>query len=154
MATEGSAPIALNFSWNDWLKVPFDDASSIERRTPKGQDIRAIVLLSPVENLSRTPSRPALASLRNPDWEIAFLIIHGAQDKLDRGSSQRIYKKLTGKGKNQDRVYFKEYEKLKLRGTDMLGKKNLNIEKIMLGFLDKHLKDLPDTWQNRKSRAL
>ena len=153
IATEESAPIALNFSWNDWLKIPYDDGATFETRTPKGQDIRAIILLSPVENLPRTPSRPALASLRNPEWDIAFLIINGAQDKLDRGNSQRIYKKLIGKGKNQDRVYFKEYENLKLRGTDMLGKK-INIEKIMLGFLSKHLQGLPDTWQRRRSRAL
>ncbi len=47
VAAESSAAVAVCFAGNDWKKEPFDDAASEDMKTPRGQDVRALVLLSP-----------------------------------------------------------------------------------------------------------
>jgi hypothetical protein len=47
-------------------------------------------------------------------------------------------------------MYLKDYN-TKLRGTDLLTGR-LKVETNIINFLDKHLKKLPDPWQDRHSR--
>lgn len=158
IAAEMSAPIALNFAWIDWLKKPYPDAPTLPARTPRGQDIRAIVLLSPEVNLPGVTSSPPLVGrgglpgLRNPNWEVAFMIGYGTNDTLGKNGrdATSIHKKLLTISENKPRVFLQGY-KTKLRGTDMLGSR-LRVEAHILGFLRKFLKELEGEWTNRKSR--
>lgn len=154
VAPEKSAPIAINFAWNDWLKPPFDDADALDKLTPRGQDVRALILLSPNERLPGIRTSNALKDLAIPGWGVSFLICFGNKDTLDKGASQKIHKKISFTKKNKDRMYLKEFKDLKLRGTDLLGRKNRLVEETMLDFLHKHLKRLPDVWENRKNRIV
>jgi pimeloyl-ACP methyl ester carboxylesterase len=153
VAAETSAAIAVCFAANDWKKEPFDDAASEDMKTPRGQDVRALVLLSPPQKAKGVLFSEALAEVRNPDYNVAFLTLYG---KLNRPDTQAIntHKKLFASTKaNKDRIYLVGY-KTNLRGTDLLGK-GIDAESTICEFLKLHLKDLKDSeWRDRQSRLL
>jgi hypothetical protein len=166
VAPEMSAPIAVQFAVMDWAKEPHQDApiQDINARTPRGQDVRALILISPVEKVpgidalgksAMTISRLEQKGRRelpdfDTDWRVACMVVFGSGDVRDKGTSRRVYKKLAGPSSNKDRMYLFDYP-LKLRGTDLVDPK-IDIEAKMLAFLELHVKDLPDPWQDRRSR--
>lgn len=149
VAAEMSVPLAVNYALVDWLKRPYDDAPTLAAKTPRGQDVRALVLLSPEENLPGLRAGPALMRLRNPAWGIAILIGYGDKDPEVSATARSMYERLTGISANKKRVYLQSYG-VKIQGTDLLGKR-LHVEEHILGFLKKHLMELPDPWKDRKS---
>jgi hypothetical protein len=150
-----AAPIALVFAAADWLRAPHDDAPTFEASTPRGQDVRALVLLSPNENLPGLGPQPSQAAitLKNPSFHVATLIGVGTKDKVDKGKIAReIHKKIAGKDGDTDINLFSKYE-TNARGTEMLERKlGLKVEDHMLGFFKKFVYDLKDEWRSRKSR--
>lgn len=146
---EMGASIAAYFALDDWYKRPYPDGQ-IGYRTPRGQDVRALVLASPQNNVPGLPISKPLTDLRNPQWGVAFLVCVGKKDTQDRGLAKKLYTQLTAFPKSEERMYFEEYNS-KLRGTELLGK-NLRFEEHMLAFFDKTLKGLPDNWRDRRSK--
>ncbi len=150
IAADMSAPIAISFAANDWVKKPYNDAPTPAASTPRGQDVRALVLLSPTASLPRVIATKPLNFLRSPALGVSFLIVSGTRDAQDRGDAKRMYDQLTAIQLNKPRMYHEKYD-TKFRGTDLLGKK-LPVEDAMFTFLNKHVKQLPDPWRTRKSR--
>ena len=149
VAPEMSAPVALSFAVEDWNAPPYDDATFVEERTPRGQDVRAIVMLSPEAKAAGLPMPRVLEQVRAPDWGIAFLTINGTTDSLDKGDSKLLYQKLTLPRNSKERTYLKSYQ-VGLRGPALL-EADPDVQEQMLGFLKLHLKDLPDEWRDRQS---
>jgi len=147
-----SATIAAIFAYRDWMKKPYPDAPTLAARTPRGQDIRALILLSPTESVPGLNAGKSFINLRTPVWKVAFLVGYGKGDVVDRGgrSAKRIYQKVSAIAGNKKRMYLESYP-TKLRGTDMLGR-GLKLETNILNFLKLHLKSLPGEWQDRHSR--
>ena len=83
VAAETSAAVAVCFAGDDWSKAPYDDAPTDEGKTPRGQDVRALVLLSPPQKTRGLPFSEALTAVRNPDWNVAFLTLYGKLNKAD-----------------------------------------------------------------------
>lgn len=150
VAADMTCPLAGDFAWKDWLRTPHNDAPTLEASTPRGQDVRALVFLSPDVSAANLRTGASVLQLRNPVWGVSFLVCNGSKDALDKGTAEEIFKQVSGPAANESRTYHKTYD-TKFRGTDLLGKK-LQVEEHVLAFLEKHLKQLPDTWQNRKSR--
>lgn len=150
VAPEMSAPLALYYTLWDWSQEPFNDAPNEEGRTPRGHDVRALVLLSPESNLPRLPTGNILRKLRDPDWNIAFLLLYSETDPFDDGKAERLFQLLAGRSQYEDRMYLKDYRS-KFRGTDVLGKDAM-VEEYILTFLGKFLKEAPGSWQDRRSR--
>lgn len=150
VAPEMSAPIAINFAMLDWQERPYDDAPTLASRTPRGQIVQALVLISPDANLPGVTAGKALNFLREPALGIAFLFAVGQQDPFDRNQTERLYKQVSGIKQNEARTFFQPYP-TKLRGTDLLGKQ-LRIEEHMLVFLDKFLKKRNLPWEDRRPR--
>jgi len=152
ISAEMSAPIALVFAAKDWRKMPYPDSATFATRTPRGQDIRAVVLLSPKESLPGIRAGKSLLYLRRPSLGVAFMIGYGTRDALDKKgrTANKIFEKLTAITGNKKRMYVEGY-RTKLRGTDMLGR-NLPVERHILGFLKKHLAKLPGEWKDRHNR--
>ena len=174
-----SAAIAVTFAAADWQKVPYDDAANIAMRTPRGQDVQAMVFLSPETSLPGVPAHQIAPQLKGRP--MAAFVVVGGSDTQDKDQAKRLFQQLGGdpakaeapKKKNEtkkgskekesekaaekrgdDRFFFAEIKATKLRGTDLLGK-NLKIEEAMTGFLEDHLKALkgPDyEWRDRKSK--
>lgn len=152
-----SSPVAAVFAYRDWLKKPYADAPTLAARTPRGQDIRALVFLSPSDSAPGLTGRSfnvgvAYHNLGAPLFNVAVLVGFGKGDVVDRGGKQArgVFKRISAFPRTDSRMYFKEYN-TKLRGTDMLGKR-LKVETNIINFLEKHLKKLPDQWKDRHSR--
>src|SRR5690606_33210118 len=139
IAADDMAPVAVTYAQLDWLKKPYDDAPVTDptHRTPRGQDIRALVLLSPSQNAGALNILGPLRTLRDPRLGVAMLVIYGAQDPDELGVSKRVYQNMAGPPQNKDRVEIKDFP-IKFRGTDLTAK-NIVVEVPILQFLDKHL---------------
>ncbi len=156
VAADDLAPVAVQWALADWRKKPYPDAPTMEARTPKGQDVRAIALLSPSDNAGGIVLSRTVPQLRSDNFGIAFWIAVGDEDRQDRGTAEKAYDRLTtGAGNAKDRVYLDEFERVKARGTELLTVGNANIDGRLLRFFDMHLKALDgadDGWRSRKSR--
>jgi len=151
ITADSSAAVAIAFTEQDWSKLPYDDAATFAARTPKGQDVRALVLLSPASSAPGIPVGRSLLKLRSIRPGIAFWIGVGTGDTRDDGQAKKMYDQLTALKDNESRVELHAYN-VKLRGTDLLGKK-LGTEEQIVAFLNKHLVQLDDRWQDRRSRV-
>ena len=81
VGSDMSTVLAMNYAQLDWTKKPFDDAPTLATRTPRGQDVQAIVLLSPMESLSGLSVIAPIRFLKPTG--IAALLMYGS------GSSER-----------------------------------------------------------------
>jgi pimeloyl-ACP methyl ester carboxylesterase len=150
VATDMSCPIALSYAQRDWLKKPWPDAPVLAARTPKGQDVRALVLISPVDRLSGVNSANAISTLRNPAFGIAVLTIYGENDPKDGGAARKIYERFKDQDSEENpRIYEVKFQG-RARGMDLVIN-NANAQKAFTTFLDKHLKGLPEEWVDRRS---
>lgn len=152
VAAEMTAPIALNFTWMDWSKKPHPDGPNPAASTPRGQDVQALVLISPDSNCPGVNPRSALLFIK--PLPISFLVCVGEKDSLDKKQAKRIFDQMGGsiaKKGNADRGKFYQAYPVKLRGTQLLGK-NLRTEDHILGFLDKYLNKLEVEWRDRRSK--
>jgi alpha-beta hydrolase superfamily lysophospholipase len=153
VAADMSAPIAINFARLDWLTKPYNDAPTIAASTPRGQDVRAIVLLSPDDKVTGVTTTREILDLRAPLFEVSFLIAVGDKDKTDRGTARKMYDKIVKGIENpDDRMFYREYS-TGFRGTELLGRgRSVPVEGHMLQFFKLKLQDLQDPWRDRKSR--
>ncbi len=174
-----SAAIAITFAAADWQKAPWDDAATLNLKTPRGQDVQAILFLSPETSLPGVPAHQVAPHLKGRP--MAAFVVVGGSDSQDKDQAKKLFQQLGGdpakteapkkktetkKGakekdsdkaaekKNDDRFFYADLKGVKLRGTDLLGQ-NLKIEEAMLSFLEDHLKALkgPDyEWRDRQSK--
>lgn len=161
IAPEMSAAVAILYTMLDWRKAPFDDGRP---RTPRGQDIRTLILLSPESNpkgltlganLVDVGKLAAIDPTKNPELEFSMLFLYGTADKKDRrGETKRMHNK-TSKPKGADKSVLIHGYPYKYRGLELIGANNIRTkcEEHMLGFLGDHLKKLSKTeWIDRRSR--
>lgn len=152
VAADSSAPLALSYTLLDWMKTPYPDAPTLAARTPKGQDVRALVLLSPEDSLPRLSTTGIVRQLRDPRFGLSALIAVGSGDKKDRGKGKRMYDGLKGPtAEAETRLFYREYP-TKARGSDLMRVPNLKLTGNLLVFLQKQLKELPDGWKDRTPR--
>ena len=156
VAAEDAAPAALLFTYADWSKLPLRDAPDPAFRTPTGQDVRAVALLSPEENVPGLNPGRILRQLADDGADIAFLILVGSEDKQDDRASETLFKKLGGE--DAARVVLAPVPGVPLRGTSLLrpplGEKLFPglAREDGKGFLDLYVKNRPDEWRDRTGR--
>ncbi|MBA4032171.1 MAG: hypothetical protein C0478_14955 [Planctomyces sp.] len=146
LGAEFSTAVALAYTELDWSKIPWDDAPSLVARTPRGQDVRALILLSPEGTLSGININQAETAVRVVGLPV--LIGVGSKDTGDKGAARKMAEKLNPDKK--DHIYLETYEG-GLRGTGLLGRK-LKTEDHILAFLDKYLGKSTIEWRDRRSR--
>ncbi|MFO1095793.1 MAG: alpha/beta hydrolase [Planctomycetaceae bacterium] len=151
IASDATAPVALQYAAMDWEQEPFLDGPGGEPGTPRGQDVRSIVLLSPALTAGRLNALQAANFLKTPAFGIGFVVIAGTRDAEDKGGSQKFHQIFMAGKQNADRVAYVR-PNTNARGTDLLGNPAAKIESPILDFLDKHLKQVDVPWQTRKSR--
>ena len=146
-----SAPIAIQYAAFDWGKQPYDDGPTRESRTPKGQDIRALALLSPEVTVPGLKTQQAIRAIGDPRKEIAVFIQAGMADKTVRKNAEKLHQQLKANPKN-DKVVFRK-GKNRINGHDFLNERNWQVTADILNkFLDNNLSSLEDTWRIRKSK--
>lgn len=177
VAAESSAAVAIAYADLDWQKLPYDDAPTARQRTPRGQDVRALVLLSPEEKVAQFNLPASIKRLRSaghstPDF--AALLVYGTKDPSERNQTKRMFDlflggqkppKDSGKGKGKDakdepskdgdkpkdRFYLGDFE-VTNRGTDLLDpSSNLGVDEVCLEFLRLHVAEAKSEWRDRRS---
>jgi len=142
-----TASVALLYAELDWAKEPFDDAAVASQRTPRGQDVRALVLLSPDTRVPGLNVNTATTMLRN--MKMPVMIGIGKKDTLDKGSSKKLADLISPKVEEPPYLFLQEYD-TKFRGIDLLNK-GAGVEPQMYKFLDEFVKKSTSEWRDRKS---
>lgn len=154
VCVDDSAPVALQFAAEDWLKRPWSDAPILAERTPRGQDIRAIVMVSPRRRVPGLSADAAINVLKNDQFKVATLVMYCKKDPEDKGDGHTIAEKFAPRKKVEGEEV-RNYELAlggKLRGFQIISE-STEAKRVFLGFINKHLKSLDDEWVNRKSPA-
>ena len=151
-----SSVVALNWAWADWLKKPYDDAPTLLTKTPRGQDVQAILMYSPEESVSGLNVVKALPGLRGIG--VASMLLYGVKNSKDKRAAVKMYKAIGGERQDEEtrRIYERGFT-TNARGTALL---RLNLGKpspaeFGLLFFRKHLKDLKGVnyeWRSRLSK--
>lgn len=142
------ASVAANFAANDWIKEPHEDGQP-GFQTPRGQDVRALVLISPQSNFPGLTMAKAINELRTPAYKVGFLFAVGKNDP-QANQAKKMYDQASALGGKEDRIFLREYAG-KLKGTDLLGKR-LGIEKNILTFFSETLTKIDAPWRDRQSK--
>ncbi|WP_437226611.1 hypothetical protein SH661x_004675 [Planctomicrobium sp. SH661] len=155
MAIVGSgtgAAVAAAFAEFDWSRPPYDDAPLPAERTPRGQDVKVLILISPESTAGRIKTSSALRPLRGPAINLGLQVIVGADDNADKRQAAGIYDSFVTANKGgaeNTRVVLLKPE-LKDRGISMMR------QKVPYGyafkFLEDNLKTMDIPWQDRRSR--
>jgi alpha-beta hydrolase superfamily lysophospholipase len=174
VAPEMSAAIAVSFATADWLKKPYNDAPTLAACTPRGQDIQAIVFLSPETSLPGVLTHQMVPTLK--ETPMAAMVIVGKTDRADKEQAKKLFTQFGGdpakftttksnaKDKDKEKkVESTTSERLQyyelptgLRGTDLIGKKLL-VEEGIIKFLSDHVQNLKGPayeWRDRQSRLV
>jgi pimeloyl-ACP methyl ester carboxylesterase len=151
VASDVMAPVALEYAELDWRQQPYLDGPGGSPGTPRGQDVRAIALLSPVASSGRVNGTKALNYLKNPDMGIGFFLVAGTRDAADKNQTSKMHEVLINIRQNEERVTFLQ-PNTNARGTDLLNNPAAKIEPPMLEFFKRFVKDANSEWRTRKSR--
>ncbi|RLS54809.1 MAG: hypothetical protein DWH91_10925 [Planctomycetota bacterium] len=145
-----SAPVAVAFAEADWQQTPYDDSPIPAMKTPRGQDIKAVALISPDATAGRLNTQRSVGYLNKQN--LAFLFMAGKLDKEGHTLARKCFT-ISGGGtkKGENRVYVIEPE-MKERGTDLFAKNPRFIEAPLFAFLETHVKKLTIPWADRRSR--
>ncbi len=150
-----STVIALNYAALDWAKLPYDDAPILANKTPKGQDVRAVVLLSPAEAVSGVSVNQSVQFLRAT--EVAVMMLH-LNKGADKAVADKLFQQLGGeKQKEEPRIERFGIESAQ-KGTQLLlqpvqvGNATGRVSQVVVGFLEKRVKKPEVEWHDRKSR--
>ena len=150
VASGASCMVASAFALNDWNRKPWPDAPTPELKTPRGQDVRAIVMISPrmVKGINATKM---LRPLSDPAYGIAFKIYHSDKEKAEQRTAEKLFKFVQLKGEEFDDV--RSISAYPAAGEQFLiGRVARTVREDILKFLKKNLSDLQSPWRSRKSR--
>jgi hypothetical protein len=126
---------------------------------PQGQDVSALVLLTPVYSYKGLSIVNATkqAGVQNA---VSLLIIAGSQDSANLDDARRLHQTLAKHRKDYSDAPREEWEqnqsiffvtpKTSLEGTKMLGERSLGVEKAVLDFIRMRLGDKDIEWSVRK----
>lgn len=147
VAADFSTSIALMFAEIDWAKEPYDDAPTLALRTPRGQDVRALVLISPESRVPGLNTNTAVARIRT--LKMPVMVAVGKKDTKDKGAAKKLVDLLMPKQEEKPHVTFLQLDS-NARGVDLLNK-GTGLEPQMYKFLDENVKKTPGEWRDRKS---
>lgn len=143
--------VALNFAGNDWLRKPYPDGPTPAARTPRGQDVQTVTLISPDANVKGVKTTDAIRLLKAAG--VSFLVIAGTKDADKKKSADKIFKSLeSGLKREKEKRMFYEKFPLKLNGEDLVRNYQQNIQTLLLRFNDQQLKPIEQPWRDRQNK--
>ena len=150
VAADMSTPVAIAYLELDWEKKPHEDAPTLALQTPRGQDVQALVLLSPEATAPGINVTKSLGIVRGLGRSVMLVV--GTKNKTDLAAANKMHDLLTPKKdkEKEDHIEIHRYD-TPLEGTNLLGK-GFGLEKQMLDFLNKHVKDHKSMWRDRRSK--
>ena len=152
VACDMSASVALLYTELDWEKIPYDDSPTASERTPRGQDVQALALISPDPTTPGLLANKAVAGIRALRRPVMIGVAEMNGHDLTAANKmfdQLISKKDKDKEK-EDHLYLEKYEG-DLRGMDLVTK-NAKVRSHIFAFLTKYVKEYQSEWRDRRSR--
>lgn len=146
-----SSMVAAAFAVADWAKEPYPDAPSIPQRTPRGQDVQALVMYSPNSNVKGL-NLSAITKVLKP-LPVAIYIVSSSVNKDDARNAEKIFKAVDLKDEK-----YKESRKTTSIAKDVHAEGFLEgdyaeaSKKDIVDFLTKNVKELPAPWVERIDR--
>lgn len=153
VAAGPTAPVAINFAAADWTMPPHDDAPVLINKTPRGQDVRALVLLSPETSAGRLNANRALNVIKAPLFGVGMLVVAGSQDTVDKGQSKKIFDIMEKAQRKDEKRVEMLTPALKDRELGLIGKVPSQVEVPIRTFLNKTVKEFPSPWRDRKNKV-
>lgn len=152
VAADSMTPVIAEYTLLDWSKKPYEDNADPTLRTPRGQDVKALVMLTP-DTTAPGMSLTAIGS-RLRQLPVAVLLAIGSKDTVNMSTANKLHDVLVPKKQASETVFLEKYDG-KFRGTDLLFKRlNPPVEVHLVNFLRKTVKDLNIDWRNRRSELL
>jgi len=148
VGAEMSGPVAVNWSLMDWAwpKLP---------NLKQGQDVKALVLLSPTISYKTVSCAQAFASQESAvRREISIFFVAGAEDVTSAREAARLHdqvEKLRPKPEKVEEktVFLENTLKTKLVGTKLLGEASLGVDQYIAQFIELRLATQPWPWKDR-----
>jgi pimeloyl-ACP methyl ester carboxylesterase len=146
---EFSAAVAMYYTEFDWSKEPFDDSPNPNERTPRGQDVQALVLISPDTSVAGlSPSRTASA-LREID-KLAVMIATSEKSGRDLATAKKLYDQITSKRVKSEQFLLNKYPE-DVTGMNLVWQDE-QLKEDIAQFLIKYVHDSSSDWHDRRSR--
>lgn len=151
LVTSGaSGLVGAAFALNDWNKPPYKDAATLSERTPRGQDVRAIAMISPRRTKGFNAAK-VMKPLANPSLGIAFRIYHSSRDEDEKKIAEQLFKFVDLKGEEYDELRSIDAKPASAEGF-LSGKVGRFFQEDLTKFLKVNLDELPSPWKSRISK--
>lgn len=147
VACDFSAAVALAYAEIDWERAPYDDNPNPDLRTPRGQDVRALALISPELTTMGLQTSKVPGIIKNP--KVAAMIGASEKNAQDNSLSKKLYEQFATR-KDKETIYFEKYPE-DVRGMDLI-LRDSQIRTHITNFLVKYVKEAPSEWRDRRSR--
>lgn len=149
VACDFSASVALAFAAADWEIEPYDDGPDLKQRTPRGQDVQALVLISPDTSTPGLFATKAALALRT--MPLGIMIVTSEKNNHDNAMAKKLFDQLNiKKGKDSEERFALKKSAENLHGMDLL--KDKQVRANLYEFLGKYVKNHQSTWIDRRSR--
>jgi hypothetical protein len=151
VAIGSSAMVAAAATVADWAKKPYPDGPTPETSTPRGQDVRALIMYSPVANVKGINATTIMKNIKV--LPIAVHVIASKDVKEDARNADRIFKAVEIKDEK-----FKDARKYTIAAGEVTAEGFLEgrfaepTNADITEYLTKNLKELDMPWASRKSR--
>lgn len=156
ISSGSSCLIGAAFAVADWNKKPWPDAATLAARTPRGQDVRAVVMFSPKSPVRGFSTPSVMKLFADPAKGIAAQVFHSTADKTEQRAAEQVFRylKIDGEEYKDVRQIVPAAESQKVSGEEFLtGPLGDEVRKSFLRpFLQKNLEELDSPWKSRKSR--
>ena len=158
VAAGSSCMVAAAFAANDWLKKPWPDAPTFSQRTPKGQDVRAIMMLSPKSPVKGLNTTATIKAIADPAKQIAVHIYYNPSDRAEKKAAEAVFRFLELKqAPDQEPRQLKEGPpEKKYSAEGLLTAKDKSgvvvMEKYTADFFKAYLNMREDPWKTRTSK--
>ncbi len=155
IATAGSGSlVAAAFAANDWAKKPWPDGP-VGARTPRGQDVRAIMMLSPKSSVRGINPTAPIRAIADPLKGIAVHIYFNPSERSEKSSAEKMFRFLDlRKNDTEEARKLNEGPPDKIYSAEGLlqGKAAEVMKKNIREFFDKFVKGRTEVWKTRTSR--
>lgn len=151
VAVGSSAMVASAFAVADWAKKPYPDGPTLETSTPRGQDVRALILYSPNASVKGINTNTITRSLNI--LPVAVHVVASKDVRDDARNADKIFKAVELKDEQ-----YKESRKQTWAAGDITSEGFLEgrfadpTNADIVSFMVKNLKEADLPWASRKSR--
>ncbi len=151
VAMGSSTMVAAAFAVEDWARKPYPDAPTLDQRTPRGQDVRAIMMYSPTTDVRGIRGTTILRTLKT--LPVPVYTVVGGNNRVDAREAEKVFQAVELKGDQFEDSRKIVVAPLAAHAEDFLqGRLAAASQKDIKEFLTKYLMGLEFPWMDRTDR--